>query len=376
MPAPIYIGLMSGTSLDSVDAVAVRFEPAFELIASHSEPIPAEIDQQIRSIMQPGDNEIERMGRLDLELGKLFATATNNLISQNHLNKQEIAAIGSHGQTIRHRPEAGFTLQIGDPNTIAELTGITTIADFRRRDMAAGGQGAPLVPAFHSNLFRSTEYNRVLVNIGGMANLTILPADTNQPVLGYDTGPGNVLMNSWIQRHQNRTYDHDGNWAATGQVIPELLQTMLTLPYFSEPAPKSTGREQFNDQWLEQMLTTLDQNPAPEDVQATLLELTAVTINDAILSHQLSGQLNHQSSDLQVYLCGGGSFNTRLKQRLAEFLQPHYLSTTEELGLNPDWVEAAAFAWLAKRTLEQQSGNEPAVTGAAGYRPLGGIFRS
>lgn len=368
MSTPIYIGLMSGTSLDSVDAVAVRFSPAFQLIASHSEPIPAETHRQILALMSPGENEIERMGRLDLELGRLFATAANNLIHQHQLKAVDIAAIGSHGQTIRHRPEAGFTLQIGDPNTISELTGITTVADFRRRDMAAGGQGAPLVPAFHSDLFRSPEHNRILVNIGGMANLTILESDPACPILGYDTGPGNVLMNSWIQRHQQQDYDRDGQWAASGTVIPELLDKMLKLPYFSEPYPKSTGREQFNDLWLNQMLNDLKPEPAATDVQATLLELTAVTISDAILNHQLD--------NLQIYLCGGGSHNSKLKQRLTELLQPHYLGTADELGLDPDWVEAAAFAWLAERTLNNSTGNEPGVTGAADYRILGGIFKA
>jgi len=363
--APIYIGLMSGTSLDSIDAVAVRFEPEFELIASHSEAIPPAIHAATLALFNPGDNEIERLGRLDLELAKLFAIAVENLIRQHHLDRQQIAAIGSHGQTIRHRPEANFTLQIGDPNLIAERTGITTIGDFRRRDMAAGGQGAPLVPAFHSALFRHPEHNRVVVNIGGMANLTILQASETKPVLGYDTGPGNVLMDSWIMQHRQESYDRDGRWAAQGRVQPQLLKQMLALPYFCEPPPKSTGREQFNLPWLEQMVGALAVKPQPEDVQATLLELTAITIADAINSHQLS--------DLQVFLCGGGSHNCQLRSRLSELLKPHYLNTSAELNLDPDWVEAAAFAWLAYRTLNRQSGNIPDVTGAAGYRPLGAI---
>lgn len=364
--APIYIGLMSGTSLDSIDAVAVRFEPGFELIACHSEPISSAIHSSTLALFNPGDNEIERLGRLDLELAELFATAVDNLIRVNHLDRQQIAAIGSHGQTIRHRPEANFTLQIGDPNLIAERTGITTIGDFRRRDMAAGGQGAPLVPAFHSALFRHPEHNRVLVNIGGMANLTILEAAGDKPVLGYDTGPGNVLMDSWIKQHKQKSYDRDGQWAAQGQVLPQLLKQMLALPYFSETPPKSTGREQFNQCWLEQIVNALAVKPQPEDVQATLLELTAVSIADAINSHPLS--------DLQVFLCGGGSHNSQLRSRLSALLKPHYLSTTAELNLDPDWVEAAAFAWLAYRTLNRMSGNVPEVTGAAGYRPLGAIY--
>lgn len=366
MSAQIYIGLMSGTSLDSVDAVAVRFEPEFELIASHSEPIPLLIDDKIRALFAPGDDEIEKLGRLDLELGELFATATNKLIEDSNLNRDQIAAIGSHGQTIRHRPQAHFTLQIGDPNTIAELTGITTVADFRRRDMAAGGQGAPLVPAFNHALFRHTDKNRVLVNIGGMANLTILEADSQKPILGYDTGPGNVLMDSWIQLHQHKSYDADGQWANSGNVVPELLTKLLALPFFSETPPKSTGREQFNNHWIEQMIGSLTSKPQPEDVQATLLELTAVTIADAINRHQLD--------NLQIYLCGGGSHNRQLRTRLASLLQPHYVGDTNALGLDPDWLEAVAFAWLAYRTLNRESGNIPEVTGAKGFRPLGAIY--
>ncbi|GGK85201.1 anhydro-N-acetylmuramic acid kinase [Amphritea balenae] len=366
MQASIYIGLMSGTSLDSIDAVAVRFEPTFELIASHSEAIPAAIDRRIRSMLSPGENEIERLGLLDLELGELFAQAALNLIEKHNLNKDEIAAIGSHGQTIRHRPEANFTLQIGDANLIAERTGITTVADFRRRDMAAGGQGAPLVPAFHNALFRSQEHNRILVNIGGMANLTILEAGRHTAVRGYDTGPGNVLMDSWIQQHKNSSYDKDGQWAARGKTNSTLLKNMLELPFFQETPPKSTGREQFNSLWIRQMLNKQDNPPPPVDVQATLLDLTATSIADAINSHHLN--------NLQIYLCGGGSHNSRLKSQLSFLLKPHYLSTTAELGLDPDWVEAAAFAWLAQRTLNQKSGNIPEVTGASGYRPLGAIY--
>lgn len=366
MSAPIFIGLMSGTSLDSIDAVAVKFEPTFALIATHSEAIPAEIHAAILALFNPGTNEVERLGRLDLALAELFARAVENLISQHSLPRTDIAAIGSHGQTIRHRPEAHFTLQIGDPNLIAERTGITTVADFRRRDMAAGGQGAPLVPAFHNALFHHTEQNRILVNIGGMANLTILEAAEDKAVLGYDTGPGNVLMDSWIKLHRQENYDRDGQWAAAGRIIPQLLQTLLALPYFSETPPKSTGREQFNLAWIQQLLSAQPEQHRPVDVQATLLELTARSIADAINSHQLE--------DLQVFLCGGGSYNQQLKHRLATLLEPHHLSTTADLDLDPDWVEAAAFAWLAYRTLNHQSGNEPGVTGAAGYRPLGAIY--
>lgn len=366
MPASVFIGLMSGTSLDGIDAVAVRFEPHFELLETHSEALPESLNQRIHGLLAPGDNEIDRLGMLDLELGKAFADASNNLLTKCSLSSADIHAIGSHGQTIRHRPEHNFTLQSGDPNTIAEHTGIMTVADFRRRDMAAGGQGAPLVPAFHNALFRSTETNRVIVNIGGMANLTVLPANADADVLGYDTGPGNVLMDSWINEHQQLSHDKDGNWAAQGSVIPQLLEQMLSLPFFHEPAPKSTGREQFNLIWIQRMLALLDQAPNNTDVQTTLAELTATSIAMAIQSHQLDSA--------EVYLCGGGSHNRHLQQRIQALLPGYTVATTAALDLHPDWVEAVAFAWLAKQTLDNLPGNMPAVTGASGFRILGAIY--
>ncbi|ANG64898.1 anhydro-N-acetylmuramic acid kinase [Marinobacterium aestuarii] len=359
---------MSGTSLDSVDAVAFEFDAAgCAMLASHSEPFPLPLRQQTLALMHPGADEIERLGRLDLELAELFATAANNLIDQHQLDRQRIRAIGSHGQTVRHRPEAGFTLQIGDPNLIAERTGLCVVADFRRRDMAAGGQGAPLVPAFHDALFRAPGTHRVIVNIGGMANITLLPGNTEQPAIGYDTGPGNVLLDYWIHRHQALSYDRDGAWAATGTLVPELLQQLLRLPFFSAPAPKSTGREQFNPDWLQQRLVeTGFDNRAPEDIQATLLELTAVTISNEIKQVAATGS--------EVFLCGGGSHNSLLTKRLQALLKPYALATTASLGLDPDWVEACAFAWLAGCRLDSLAGNMPSVTGARGERILGGIY--
>nr|WP_067296967.1 anhydro-N-acetylmuramic acid kinase [Marinobacterium profundum] len=365
---PLYIGLMSGTSLDSVDAVAFEFDASgCAMLASHTEPFPLPLRQQTLALMHPGPDEIERLGRLDLELAELFATAANNLIDQHQLDRQRIRAIGSHGQTVRHRPEAGFTLQIGDPNLIAERTGLCVVADFRRRDMAAGGQGAPLVPAFHDALFRVAGTHRVIVNIGGMANITLLPGNSEQPAIGYDTGPGNVLLDYWIHRHQALSYDRDGAWAATGTVVPELLQGLLQLPFFSAPAPKSTGREQFNPDWLTQRLVeTGFDSLAPEDIQATLLELTAVTISNEIKQVAATG--------CEVFLCGGGSHNSLLAKRLQALLKPYTLATTASLGLDPDWVEACAFAWLAGCRLESLAGNMPGVTGARGERILGGIY--
>jgi len=365
---PLYIGLMSGTSLDSVDAVAFEFDATgCSMIASHSEPFAPQLRQQTLALMHPGQDEIERLGRLDLELAELFASAANNLIELNTLDRRRIRAIGSHGQTVRHRPQTGFTLQIGDPNLIAERTGLCVVADFRRRDMAAAGQGAPLVPAFHNALFRAPGTDRIILNIGGMANITLLPGDVQQPVIGYDTGPGNVLLDYWIYRQRALSYDRDGAWAATGTVLPGLLQQLLSLPFFQAPAPKSTGREQFNPDWLQQQLLDSGYTAgAPEDIQATLLELSALSISHEIM--KVSGP------DCEVYLCGGGSHNSLMRKRLQERLKPYSLSTTATLGLDPDWVEACAFAWLAGCRLDSLSGNMPAVTGALGERILGAVY--
>jgi len=364
-----YLGLMSGTSLDSVDAVVVEYDGrTLQLIASHGEPFPADLRHRTLALMHPGADEIEHLGRLDLALAELFACAANNLIDATGLERASIRAIGSHGQTVRHRPEAGFTLQIGDPNLIAERTGLTVVADFRRRDMAAGGQGAPLVPAYHQALFHSQNIDRVIANIGGMANITRLPARESQPVIGYDTGPGNVLLDGWIRQQQGADYDRDGAWAASGRVLPALLECLLDLPFFAMPPPKSTGREQFHLDWLDGCIRRAGSEAvAAQDVQATLLELTALT-----LSREIHAQL---ATGGEVYLCGGGSHNKCLLQRLQTLLKPYSVETTTRLGQDPDWVEACAFAWLAARTLDGLSGNLPAVTGARGERILGAIYQ-
>jgi len=360
-----YIGLMSGTSLDSIDAALVRFTPSFELCSHYSYPIHTELRQQIMQLTQSGNDEIEQLGRLDIALGKTFADAALCLLRQAGVAVDAIKAVGSHGQTVRHRPDAGFSLQIGDPNTIAERTGITTVADFRRRDLAAGGQGAPLVPAFHEALFRSPTADRVIANLGGMANITLLPADPMTPVLGYDTGPANVLMDGWIEHNRLGCYDRDGAWAAAGTVDSKLLNILLAHPFFHAAPPKSTGREDFNPNWLNTVLAQLGHEPAPEDVQATLLELTAISLCDAVRSHLLM--------EPEIYLCGGGSHNSRLVERIRARLSDCRIDSTTVLGLDPDWVEAAAFAWLAMRTLQHQPSNLPEVTGARGTRILGTI---
>ncbi len=365
MSPDYFIGLMSGTSLDSIDAVIVSFTPQFRLHASHSHPLPAELRQQILTLNHSGPDEIDALGALDIALGRLFADAVQALLTSSGFYASQIRAIGSHGQTIRHRPEHHFSLQIGDPASIAERTGITTVADFRRRDLAAGGQGAPLVPAFHQALFGKPGQDRVVINLGGMANITLLPGNVDQAVLGYDTGPGNVLMDAWICQHRGVDYDRDGNWADSGRIQPALLEAMLEHPYFKRQPPKSTGREQFDLPWLEQILNALTARPATEDIQATLLELTAASLAQAIARHEL-----HQP---QLFLCGGGSHNRALQQRLQHHLPTAKLSTTSALGLAPDWVEAAAFAWFAMRTLNRQTASLAAVTGARGDRILGAI---
>ena len=332
---------------------------------THQHPFPPAVRDAIQSLMQPGANEIERAGELDMRLGQLFADAALALLHQSGLQPGDIHAIGSHGQTIRHRPLAtpAFTRQIGNPSVIAEQTGITTVADFRARDMAAGGQGAPLVPAFHQWRFRKSGINRVIVNIGGIANLTWLPSSEQEPVLGFDTGPGNTLLDQWIAKVRGEPYDRDGAWAASGQVHEKLLARLLAEEYFAKPPPKSTGREHFHLAWLEQRPVD---NLAPEDVQATLAELTAATIAQAL--HLLPAMAK------EIYVCGGGSHNRQLLARLRARCPGASVATTQALGLDPDWVEAAAFAWLAHRTLTKQPGNLPSVTGAHRAVVLGGIY--
>jgi anhydro-N-acetylmuramic acid kinase len=362
-----YIGLMSGTSVDGIDAALVSIpasgQPA--LVATHQHSLPIALRDAIQALMQPGPNEIEREGELDIQLGHLFAQAVKELLAKSGIGSSRIRAIGSHGQTIRHRPHAPhpFTRQIGNPSVIAEETGITTVADFRARDLAAGGEGAPLVPAFHHWLFRKSGVHRVIVNIGGIANLTWLPATEDSTVLGFDTGPGNTLLDQWISLHRNQPYDRDGTWAASGHIQKELLARLLGDEYFAKAPPKSTGREHFNLAWLEQQLVD---TPVLEDIQATLAELTAASI---------VGGINHlPDKPAEIYVCGGGSHNRHLLARLRALLIGIPVATTEALGFDPDWVEAAAFAWLAHQTLAGHAGNLPSVTGARHPVLLGGIY--
>lgn len=364
----LYIGLMSGTSLDAVDAVLVDFAGGLRLAGTHTVPLTPELRSRLAALCRGGPDDIERMGRLDVEMGELFAQAALGVLSSSEHAASEIRAIGSHGQTIRHRPLAspGFSLQIGDPNVIAERTGIAVVADFRRRDMAAGGQGAPLVPAFHAAVFGHPARNRIILNLGGIANITVLPAGNPDAVSGFDTGPANLLMDGWSMACRGLAYDAGGEWAASGDISMHLLNRLLTHPFLSLPAPKSTGREDFNLEWLRAELDGLAERLSDADVQATLLELTADTVAQSIAGLEL------EPGDL--FLCGGGAYNTALWHRLASRLPNWVMASTSALGLAPGWVEATAFAWLARQRVERRPGNLPAVTGAKGERVLGGLY--
>ncbi len=366
----LFIGLMSGTSLDAIDAVLVDLSSQTpQQIAAHSHPLPAALRAQLLTLCHGGrTDELRQMAALDVDLGRLFAEAALALIQRAAIPAAEVRAIGSHGQTVRHAPDHNppFSVQIGDPNIIAQLAGITTIADFRRRYAILRcewlGQGAHLVRLLRC---RAAE-DRVALNIGGMANITILPSDLRQPVTGFDTGPGNVLMDAWAARHLGTTQDDEGRWAESALYHEPLLATLLSDTYFQRPPPKSTGREYFNMAWLEAKLGQLDSVPEPAAVQASLLILTAQSIAAAIQRYAPHAQ--------RVLACGGGVHNVALMRQLADRLPGRHVASTQTLGLDPDWVEAQAFAWLAKQTLETRPGNLPSVTGARSAVVLGGIY--
>lgn len=360
----LYLGLMSGTSVDGIDAAVVNFDqPKPQIIATYYEPMPESLRLGILELCQPGFNEVNRMGEIDVALGKQFAKTANTLLEKHHIDRKTIRAIGSHGQTIRHHPEKKFTIQIGDPNIIAAETNITTIADFRRRDVALGGQGAPLVPAFHQYVFADKNTDRVIVNIGGIANITLLPVKTKQIITGFDTGPGNTLLDAWVSQHLHKPYDASGNWASQGTADINLLETLLNDPFFQMKPPKSTGREYFNLAWLQSHLST--DTISPVDVQATLLELTA---------HSIMNAINSNLPDSEILICGGGVHNDLLMERLRKLTKNHTLNSTSSFGVDPDWVEAMAFAWLAQQTLHQKPGNITSVTGAKQAAILGGLY--
>ena len=362
----LYVGLMSGTSADGIDATLIEIDKQTITVRGHLDtPHPPALKRSILALCQPGHNEIDQMGQLDQQLGKAFAEAANQLLTQEGLKPEQITAIGSHGQTIRHRPlyDHPFTLQVADPNQIAQLTGITTVADFRRRDMAAGGQGAPLAPAFHEAAFLSNNEKRLIINIGGISNISDLRG--TQLAQGFDTGPGNSLMDGWIEKHLGHTYDQNGQWASGGEVDQRLLDRLMSHDYLAKPPPKSTGREDFHMEWLEQQLADENRTIAPQDVQATLLEFTCQTLAQHIQQHTPTADA--------IYICGGGAFNGTLMKRLEQVCQLPTQSTAT-LGIPPDQVEGAAFGWLAHQTLNHAKGNCPAVTGANQAVILGGVY--
>lgn len=367
----LFLGLMSGTSMDGVDAALVRFgDHSCKVLATHQQSYPESLRTDLRKAIQhPETLDVDTIGSLDQRVAESFSSAANALIAESGIDSDQIEAIGSHGQTLRHRPDADrpFTLQIGDANKIAAETGLDTVADFRRRDLALGGEGAPLAPAFHQWLFAKRHSGSVVLNIGGIANISVL-ADSADDVIGFDTGPGNTLLDAWINEKQSKSFDESGAWAASGDIIQALLQAMLGDAYLAESAPKSTGLEYFNLHWLHRKIDEcgLNGSAGDTDIQATLAEFTAISIADAI----------HRSAPAAstVMVCGGGIHNDHLMSRLAAKLPEISVLSTGAFGLDPEWVEAAAFAWLAMRTIGRQTGNLPSVTGARSHAVLGCVY--
>ena len=382
----MFIGMMSGTSIDAVDGVLARFDgdgpsAPVQTVAFASIPIPPALRAELLALQQPGLDELARSSLARIELTDLYATVALELIRQAP-EVSAVHAIGAHGQTVRHRPELGYTLQIIDGARLAERTACTTVIDFRSADVAAGGQGAPLVPAFHALAFASKERLRAVVNIGGVANVSMIPPLSSQPpgettansiaqtppsaagtIIGFDTGPGNLLMDAWCAQHLGQTYDADGRWARSGVVIDALLNQMLADPYFALPPPKSTGRDLFSPDWLVRHLKDAP-SQRPQDIQATLAELTARSIAAACLERGAG----------ECRVCGGGAQNTYLMERLAALMPRIEVTSTAALGVDPGAVEALAFAWLARERLAGRPANLPSVTGARGLRVLGAVY--
>lgn len=362
----LYLGLMSGTSVDGVDAVLTELsDDGCTVRRAATRPFPAPLRERVLAVIDSPRVPLTELGTLDVAVGEFFAACALSLLDEAGVAPQEVAAIGHHGQTLYHKPEPPepFTLQIGDPNVTAARTGITTVADFRRLDVALGGQGAPLVPAFHAWRFGSADETRVVLNLGGIANVTVLRPGS--PPIGFDTGPANTLLDRWIERSTGQRLDRGGAFAAKGRVIGALLHACLDEPYFAAPPPKSTGRELFNADWLDRRLAAAAADAAPEDVQATLAELTAVTVAEAVRTHAAGAA--------RVVVCGGGAHNGDLLERLRRATGVRVESSGEH-GVPPDWVEGAAFAWLARARLEGIPGNVPSVTGARRAVTLGGVY--
>lgn len=359
---------MTGTSIDAIDAVIADINhTSIKQRGSHRQPFPDQLKQDIERLLHPSQDELTFMLEVDNVLGHLYATTVHQLLEKYEIPAQAIKAIGLHGQTIRHYPDKGITLQIGNPNIVSEVTGITTINDFRRKDLAKGGQGAPLAPLFHEQVFRSQRQTRAVINLGGICNITVLPPlGSLQKTMGYDIGPANVLLDAWAQLNIAKPLDQNGHWARQGQLNQKLLQRLLADPYFSKKAPKSTGREYFNLSWLTEYLNRIDNTPIyPVDIQRTLVELTAILITQALGKYTIE----------EAYLCGGGAYNQFLVERLQALNTTRTISTTKSLGIEPDWVEALLCAWLAKMALHKEGIDTSFVTGAkAGKSILGGIY--
>ena len=364
--ALLWIGVMSGSSLDGIDvALTEQTDTECKILATHFQPYSASTKNALLALHFPLENELESAALMANQLARLYATAINTLLNKHNIKPNQVSAIGCHGQTIRHCPryddDTGYTIQLGNNALLAELTNINVVGDFRSRDIAAGGQGAPLVPAFHKAVFASKKKNRAIVNIGGIANITFLAATGE--VSGFDSGPGNILLDHWVKLKRGQDYDADGAWAATGHVDQSFLESMLADSYFTRQPPKSTGRDLFNASWLKQHIP-LDCHP--EDVARTLVALTTDSIHQAIVQHCAGVD--------EVYLCGGGTHNKLLLGCLKQKLSNIKLAQTNELGVDADWVEAAAFSWLAKQTIQKVPSNLPSATGANGFRILGAIY--
>jgi anhydro-N-acetylmuramic acid kinase len=366
----IFIGLMSGTSLDGVDGVLADFSGAQpRVLAHHAMPFAPALKQELLALNSPSDNELHRAALAANGLVRVYAQTVQALLTDTKTSASDVCAIGAHGQTVRHQPGAfdgtGYTLQLNNPALLAELTGIDVVADFRSRDVAAGGQGAPLVPVFHQGIFGQINRAVGVLNIGGIANLSVLHA--NGDALGFDCGPGNALLDHWCQAHTGKAFDNDGAWGASGSVIEPLLQAMLAEPFLHQTPPKSTGRDLFHPTWLAHQLSSFAHANAA-DVQATLTEFTArACVNDV---------LRHAADASELIVCGGGALNGLLMQRLQAGLPDARVLSSAERGMPPLQVEAAAFAWLARQTVLGLPGNLPKVTGAQGARILGGIFKA
>lgn len=370
----LFIGLMSGTSLDGADGVLVDFSGGtLRVVAAATESFANPFRAELLALNSPTHNELHRAAVAGNQIAAVYAKVVHALLAQAGLQASQIQAIGAHGQTVRHQPQrtsdepagAGYTLQLNNPALLAELTGIDVAADFRSRDVAADGQGAPLAPAFHLGMFGRSDATVCVLNLGGISNLSVLPQAASSPVLGFDCGPGNALMDAWCEQHTGKPYDDGGAWAASGQLLPALLASLLDEPYFSQPIPKSTGRDLFSLAWLAGKLEPFAE-ARPEDVQNTLAEFTASACVDSVKRY------GKESKSLIV--CGGGAFNTHLLARLQAGLSGVRVNTSDAHGLPPLQVEAAAFAWLARQVVLRKPGNLPSVTGASGLRVLGAIY--